>query len=62
MQALRVSMEEQRARQEDEAKKTAASIAETTAPVQEIGGIKSLIFSNILLHSVFKYDNLVLCL
>lgn len=37
MQALRVSMEEQRARQEDEAKKAMETTATEPAPVQETG-------------------------
>jgi len=40
VQALRVSMEEQRARQEDEARKAvAASVTETASSVQKMDGM-----------------------
>lgn len=48
-QALRVSMEEQRARQEDEAKKTnPAATAESGAPPAEAGGKNLCYWLNIV--------------
>ncbi|XP_041368363.1 26S proteasome non-ATPase regulatory subunit 4-like [Gigantopelta aegis] len=55
--ALRVSMEEQRARQEKDARDTAQSVMEISTPVQEVGNVDDALLEQAMAQSVQLDDS-----